>query len=163
MILALIQIPLGLLYGNMLEWIIHKYILHGLGKNNKSIWNFHWHDHHKNTRRNNFIDNDYQESIFKFHAPTKEILSLLPLFLAHIPLFFIFPVFSFTLLYCLLNYYYVHQRGHRDPVWANRNVPWHIDHHMGKNQDANWCVTKPWFDIIMNTRIKYTDYENCTK
>ncbi|RCW70847.1 hypothetical protein DET61_1045 [Marinobacter nauticus] len=25
---------------------------------------------------------------------------------------------------------------------------------MNTNQDANWCVTRPWFDYIMGTRIK---------
>ena len=24
---------------------------------------------------------------------------------------------------------------------------------MNTNQDANWCVTKPWFDYIMGTRV----------
>ncbi|RYZ84400.1 MAG: hypothetical protein EOO68_31675, partial [Moraxellaceae bacterium] len=27
------------------------------------------------------------------------------------------------------------------------------DHHMNSNQDANWCVTRPWFDYVMGTRI----------
>jgi hypothetical protein len=24
---------------------------------------------------------------------------------------------------------------------------------MNTNQDANWCVTRPWFDYIMGTRV----------
>jgi hypothetical protein len=24
---------------------------------------------------------------------------------------------------------------------------------MNSNQDANWCVTRPWFDYIMGTRV----------
>ena len=24
---------------------------------------------------------------------------------------------------------------------------------MNSNQDANWCVTKPWFDYILGTRV----------
>lgn len=34
-------------------------------------------------------------------------------------------------------------------------MPWHYDHHMGPNQHKNWCVTKPWFDVIMGTRERY--------
>ena len=34
-------------YGGFLEWALHKYVLHGLGKNKKSIFSFHWHKHHK--------------------------------------------------------------------------------------------------------------------
>jgi hypothetical protein len=26
---------------------------------------------------------------------------------------------------------------------------------MGQEQDANWCVTQPWFDHILGTRIEY--------
>ena len=41
----------------------------------------------------------------------------------------------------------------RDRRWA----PWHYDHHMGKNQDANWCVTFPLWDHILGTRIHYAN------
>jgi hypothetical protein len=30
---------------------------------------------------------------------------------------------------------------------------------MTSNQNANWCVTKPWFDYIMGTRV-LTDVSN---
>ena len=52
-------------------------------------------------------------------------------------------------------YFYVHQRGHLDPEWAKKNIPWHYDHHMGKDQDANWGVTTDFWDIVINTRIEY--------
>ena len=51
------------------------------------------------------------------------------------------------------NYYYIHRRAHLEPDWAKRKIPWHYDHHMNSNQDANWCVTKPWFDYVMGTRV----------
>lgn len=37
------------------------------------------------------------------------------------------------------NYYYIHRRAHLEPDWAKRKIPWHYDHHMNSNQDANWC------------------------
>ncbi|ERS10046.1 MULTISPECIES: hypothetical protein [Marinobacter] len=37
---------------------------------------------------------------------------------------------------------------------GKKAIPWHYNHHMNTNQDANWCVTRPWFDYIMGTRIK---------
>ena len=46
----------------------------------------------------------------------------------------------------------MHRRAHLQPEWA-RKIPWHYDHHMNSNQDANWCVTKPWFDYLMGTRV----------
>jgi sterol desaturase/sphingolipid hydroxylase (fatty acid hydroxylase superfamily) len=42
-----------------------------------------------------------------------------------------------------------------DPEWARKVVPWHVDHHLGPDQDKNWCVTKPWFDWVMGTRVPY--------
>ena len=39
----MIGIPLGLLYGNVSEWAIHKYVLHEKGKNKKHFFSFHWH------------------------------------------------------------------------------------------------------------------------
>ena len=39
----MIGIPVALAASNAGEWLIHKYWLHGLGKNKKSFWAFHWH------------------------------------------------------------------------------------------------------------------------
>jgi sterol desaturase/sphingolipid hydroxylase (fatty acid hydroxylase superfamily) len=60
---------------------------------------------------------------------------------------------SLAALYSAGNYYYVHRRAHLEPDWARRTIPWHYDHHMNSNQDANWCVTRPWFDYVMGTRV----------
>lgn len=47
----------------------------------------------------------------------------------------------------------MHRRSHLEPEWGKKAIPWHYDHHMNTNQDANWCVTRPWFDYIMGTRV----------
>ena len=57
--------------------------------------------------------------------------------------------------YAGFNYFYKHRRSHLDPEWAKQNLKHHYDHHMGRDQDANWCVTQPWFDYLMGTRIDY--------
>ena len=46
-----------------------------------------------------------------------------------------------------------------DHAWAREHLPWHYDHHMGPDQDANWCVTRPWFDQLMGTRRPYAGTE----
>ena len=33
---------------------------------------------------------------------------------------------------------------------------------MTSNQNANWCVTRPWFDYIMGTRVTTTESETET-
>lgn len=157
--IPLLEIPLGLIYGNAAEWFIHKYMLHGLGRNKKSFWSFHWHEHHRNARRDNMIDIDYQKPLFRWAPPGKELAALLFACVAHIPLLWVAPTFTITVWYCAFNYYRVHKKSHRDPEWARKNLPWHVDHHMGPDQDKNWCVTKPWFDILFGTREKYVGTE----
>jgi sterol desaturase/sphingolipid hydroxylase (fatty acid hydroxylase superfamily) len=146
----LITIFIAYLYATFLEWVIHKYILHGLGKNKNSWFNFHWHSHHKACRKNNNLDESYN----KFLSPPvrRELLGLYALLVLHLPIYFIFPYFYYTLVVCTVRYFYVHQKSHRDTKWAKKHMPWHHDHHMGKNQDANWGVTTDIWDTIFNTK-----------
>jgi hypothetical protein len=151
----MIGIPLGLLYANAGEWVIHKYVLHGLGKKKSSFWNFQWGEHHRACRKHGFRDPDYERSIFGNHAQGKEALGVLGIALAHAPLFPVAPWFTATVWYSAANYFYKHRRSHLDPEWAKRHLKHHYDHHMGIEQDANWCVTRPWFDVLLGTRIDY--------
>lgn len=151
----MIGIPLGLMYSNAMEWAVHKYVLHGPGKKRGSIWSFHFHEHHRAARLNNHIDQAYDARPLRRDAQSKEVLALTFATLAHLPLFPIAPFFTGTLVYSAVDYYRKHKRAHLDTEWARTHLPWHYDHHMGPNQDANWCVTRPWFDHLMGTRIKY--------
>jgi len=54
----------------------------------------------------------------------------------------------------------VHRKAHLDTEWGKKNLPWHYDHHMGKNQNANWGVTTDWVDRLAGTRIKYLHKQN---
>ena len=157
----MIGIPLGLLYANATEWAVHKYVLHGLGKRKTSFWAFHWHDHHRTTRKNGHIDPAYQRPITSWNAQAKEAVALSALVATHLPLLPVAPLFTGTLVYSAVNYYKKHKRSHLDPEWAREELTWHYDHHMGPNQNANWCVTRPWFDDLMGTRQPYagTDRE----
>ena len=159
----MIGIPLGLLYGNASEWAIHKYVLHDMGKNKKHFFSFHWHVHHRNARQNENHDWDYKEPLLQWHAPAKEIVALGVSTLMHLPLLPVAPFFTGTVFYCSLNYYFKHKKAHLDPQWAQTHLPWHYDHHMGKNQNVNWCVTHPFFDHVMGTRVPFHDTEMTTE
>ena len=37
-----VQLILGLVLGNLIEWVVHKYFLHDLGKKKASLFSFHW-------------------------------------------------------------------------------------------------------------------------
>ena len=157
---ALIEIFVGILAANFNEWFIHKYIFHGLGKKTK-LFSEHWSVHHKETRSNGHYDSNYKTCFREWNDKTSEIAQLTLFGLTYIPTFFYFPYFVTTLWVSALLYFYLHRRSHLEPEWAKKHLVWHYDHHMGKDQDSNWCVTFPLFDYILGTRRKYvgTDEE----
>ena len=55
-------------------------------------------------------------------------------------------------LFSLGSYYYHHYKAHKNPEWARRNLPWHYDHHMAKNQNLNFGVRSDAFDRLLGTR-----------
>jgi hypothetical protein len=112
-----------------------------------------------NARRTGHRDPDYERSVFGWHAQGKEALGLVAVALMHLPLLPIAPFFTLAVEWSALRYYRVHKRAHCDPEWAREHLPWHYDHHMGPNQDANWCVSWPWFDWVMGTREPFVGTE----
>jgi hypothetical protein len=148
-------IPLGLAYSNFGEWLLHRYVLHGLGKRHGSFWGFHWYEHHQRSRRHEMVDEQYRGPLWSWSPQSKEVLGLAVIVVGHIPLLKWGPWFVATVWASTVLYYVVHRRAHLDPDWAREHLPWHHDHHMGKDQNANWCVTYPLFDYVMGTRRKY--------
>jgi len=155
MLSVAVQFILGLAYANAGEWLMHKYILHGLGRNRHSFWAYHWYEHHAACTQNAMLDPGYQSmNLTTWNPQTKELAVLISIVLLHAPLLIIFPLFVGTLYASLMLYYYKHRKAHLDPAWAKRHLRWHCDHHLGGNSPGNWCVTWPWFDYLMGTRIK---------
>lgn len=155
----MLGIPIGLLAANAGEWLIHKHVLHGLGRVKDSFWSFHWHEHHRTCRKSAGADQAYLGSALRWNAQGKEALGLAAAGVAVLPLFPVAPFFTGAVVYSIVNYYVKHKRAHLDPAWAREHLPWHYDHHMGPNQHANWCVTRPWFDILVGTREPYVGTE----
>ena len=153
----MIGIPVGWAYSNMLEWVIHKHVLHRIGKKRGSFWSFHFYDHHRLSRTNQFRDPDYEGSVFQWNGQGKEALALTLSTLTHLPLLPVAPFFTVTVFYSSVRYYRLHKKAHLEPEWGREHLPWHYDHHMAPNQDCNWCVTHPWFDEVMGTRVPYKD------
>jgi hypothetical protein len=152
----MIGIPLALAYTNAAEWFLHKHMLHGRGKDKKSFWAFHWHEHHRESRKHDMWDPQYVRSVFTWSPQGKEALALIAGAMIQAPFFWVAPFFTVTVYWRAWQYYKMHKRAHLDRDWAKENLPWHYDHHMGKDQNANWCVTHPWFDYVMGTRKQYS-------
>ncbi|MCO4744097.1 MAG: hypothetical protein KC912_04865 [Proteobacteria bacterium] len=155
----MIGIPIGLIYHNAMEWMIHKHVLHGRGKKRESFWSFHFHEHHQACRRNDNHDDDYLHGFMQWDPRGKEVAALMGAAAIHAPLFPVAPFFVATCWYSQYKYYRDHKRSHVDIEWGREHMPWHYDHHMGVNQDSNWCVTHPWFDDLMGTREPYIGTE----
>lgn len=149
----------GLVVANGFEWIAHKYILHGTHRSGKPRYSpvpdsmkSHW-EHHREVRKTDFYDHGYVEGISNWRTKN-EIISLAVVATSTSLMFY--PVskgMAVAAVYSACNYYYIHRRAHLEPDWAMKKIPWHYDHHMNSNQDANWCVTKPWFDYVLGTRV----------
>jgi sterol desaturase/sphingolipid hydroxylase (fatty acid hydroxylase superfamily) len=142
----MLQFALGLLLANLLEWIVHKYFLHNLGKKRASLFSFHWGVHHREARKNGFLDH---------RVSTREVVGVLFLCLLFSPIMFI-SIMAYTGMFIhAIVYLVVHNYSHRNPDWSYKYLRWHYDHHMGKDQDRNWCVVHPLADYLLGTRKKY--------
>ena len=141
---------LGLVYAQLLEWVIHKHLLHKLGKDKKNkFFAYHFYEHHRSSRNNLFYD----------EPSLKETLSLAFLAFLHIPVWFIsIPLFC-GIIAGALRYYYVHRKAHLEPEWCRQNYPWHYAHHMAITQEKNWGVTTDIFDRLFGTRLIYVGTE----
>jgi sterol desaturase/sphingolipid hydroxylase (fatty acid hydroxylase superfamily) len=153
--IVLLQVLAGLVFGNLIEWIVHKYVLHGLGRDKSSFWSFHWHEHHSEVRKNDHVDRHYQRSLWGWHAQSKEALALVAGGVGLIPVAFVAPWTFATLVGWGVLYHRVHKWSHLDPDWARRWLPWHYDHHMALDQNQNWGVVVPWWDWVLGTRKVY--------
>ncbi|WP_336366101.1 hypothetical protein [Marinobacter sp. C2H3] len=158
----MIGFPIALFVANGVEWYAHKYVLHGTpyarpvpGRTRYSpspqLMKSHW-EHHKVVRTEAYRDDGYAEGLANWRT-RGEVVSLLKLTAVTSLAFPVAPFFTLGTYYAAARYFYVHRRSHLDPAWGRRAIPWHYDHHMNTNQDANWCVTRPWFDYLMGTRV----------
>ena len=114
----------------------------------KMAFKNHMKVHHGTSRKNKMFDKNYQRFS---SASSFEIISLTLITAAHFPIYFISPTFFFTVLANVLHYYYVHRKSHLDVDWGKKNLPWHYEHHMGKNQNINWGIRSPLIDKLAGT------------
>tara|TARA_Y100001970_G_scaffold261537_1_gene344776 strand:- start:46 stop:594 length:549 start_codon:yes stop_codon:yes gene_type:complete len=152
----LFQICFAWLYSHLLEWFLHKHVLH---KPKRKKWfKTHFGEHHKSAKKLLMVDPKYIGKISMTGDP--EIKGLLLLGLMHVPVFFFWPVAYITLLFCAFSYWIQHRWAHRNMTFARENMPWHYDHHMAKDQHKNWGVRLPIFDYLFGTRVVYKGTKN---
>lgn len=148
----MIGIPVALAAFGYGEWAIHKYLLHGLGRDRASRFAFHYHDHHQAVRRNGGYDPAYEGPVWSTPTQAREAIGLAAIAAVHAPLWPVAPFYTSTVWYCLWRYRRDHRRAHLDPAWARDHLSWHYDHHMGADQDRNLGVVWSWVDAMLGTR-----------
>ena len=133
---------LGLLYANFMEWFVHKYLFHGLGKKQNSLFAFHLREHHIQARNNQFLDTKLTK---------RETIGIGALLILHAPLYlYISSIFYAALVFYGALFVVLHKVQHIFPKFAKRYFWWHWNHHM-HNQNKSWNVVLPVTDLITGT------------
>jgi hypothetical protein len=151
--LHVLSFVLGRTFAAACEWGIHRYIFHGSGKRRGSPFSFHYRDHHRACRKQEMVDTTYTGgSVWSWSGRAREVWGCALLSVLLSPLLLWTPLFVLGAWYGGARYLYVHQKTHLDPQWCLDHAPWHYDHHMAPDQDANWGVTIEWLDRLCGTR-----------
>lgn len=143
---ALLQFGLGWFYGHIFEYVAHKHLLHG-HKRFKKLFKNHFKRHHGISRKNEMYDTSY-ENLF---SSKFEITSLTLALIIHFPILYFAPWFFAAIVWSVLSYYVLHKLSHINTEWGRKWLPWHYEHHMGKNQHLNWGVRLPIIDKLLRT------------
>lgn len=149
---VILQVMIAWVYGHLLEYIAHRWVLHNRSFLTRYAFRHHFRRHHSVSRKNMMKDDDYA-NLGLGRKNSFEHKALFLLALVHFPIFFFFPIAYAVLVWSAMVYYIVHSIAHWFPGWGRRWLPWHYDHHMGKDQHKNWGVRLPLFDYIFATRV----------
>ena len=144
MLIGVLLFCLGLFYGNFLEYIIHRYVFHKMGRKKESLFRYHLKGHHVLSKKQGFVD---------LTESKVESVGLLILIIVHIPFYFlVFPLWLGVTLYALA-FKFIHGFQHKHPEFTQKWMKWHWDHHMS-NPNNNFGVVAPWCDYLFGTRKK---------
>ena len=144
------HILLAWIYSHLLEYCLHRFVLHDPKRGRGIFFKHHFSEHHRSARQLNMKDPKYLNRglglFFHYEVSTLSLLALL-----HIPVLFFSPVAYLTLVVASVCYFAVHVLQHRYPSVMCKITPWHYWHHMGKDQHLNYGVRLPVFDILFGT------------
>ena len=147
----LLQFFVGWVYCHIGEYYIHKNVLHN-PKKFKLAFKTHFKNHHKASRINSDMNEPkYSHQSFIDLFFDNEIRMIAGLVLIHAPVLFFAPWFFIAITWSGFMYYFLHRLSHRYPKLAGKLMPWHIAHHLDKNQNLNWGVRLPVVDILLGT------------
>ena len=142
-----LQVLIAWLYGHVLEYFLHR-VMHDY-KHFPFFFKHHFSGHHKIARQNQMKDKSYINVFTK--SSLFEFLGLSIGLIIHLPILLIFPFAYITLVISVVQYYYLHRKSHIDVEWGKKSMPWHYNHHMGKDQHENWGVRSNVIDQLVKS------------
>ena len=141
MVLSICLFLVGIIIASFIEYSVHKYLFHGLGKKRESVFAFHLRQHHIIARKNNFVDK--KVSVHEFLGIPALIILFLPIYFLSTPLFCGMTLYAIAFIV-------LHNLQHKYPKITKKYFWWHWNHHM-KNQNKSWNVVLPIADILTGT------------
>jgi len=140
-VLSICLFLIGIIIASFIEYSVHKYLFHGLGKKRESVFAFHLRQHHIIARKNNFVDK--KVSVHEFLGIPALIILFLPIYFLSTPLFCGMTLYAIAFIV-------LHNLQHKYPKITKKYFWWHWNHHM-KNQNKSWNVVLPIADILTGT------------
>ena len=140
-VLSICLFLVGIIIASFIEYSVHKYLFHGLGKKRESVFAFHLRQHHIIARKNNFVDK--KVSVHEFLGIPALIILFLPIYFLSTPLFCGMTLYAIAFIV-------LHNLQHKYPKITKKYFWWHWNHHM-KNQNKSWNVVLPIADILTGT------------
>lgn len=137
----------GVVWSTLLEWLLHRYVLHRVTKTFKVKAHL---EHHAVTIKHYGADPDYTMPLWKFPYKFKESWMLYIMALVHLPLAYLSTWLYVGNLFVVVWYFVTHFVSHRWPDLGWRWVPWHMEHHM-VSAKKNFGVTNPLWDWLFGT------------
>ena len=144
------QITLAWVYGHVLEYVLHRFVLHNRKILSGKPFKKHFSGHHGRIRKGGMLDPDYNQWK-KYSFLDSEPLVLFLLTLVHLPVAIYFPYAYVVLLLSGALYFVVHALTHVAPKIMAHVIPWHSWHHLNKDQNMNYGVRLPIIDIVAGT------------
>lgn len=133
---------LGIIYASFIEWAVHKYLFHKMGKKKNSFFSFHLKEHHKICKLSNNLDLGFE---------VREYIGMFFLVLIHLPLVLLSVHFFLAILCYAIAFSILHKMMHSDVGFCKKYFKWHWNHHM-ENPNKDWNVVLPIWDYLLKTR-----------
>jgi sterol desaturase/sphingolipid hydroxylase (fatty acid hydroxylase superfamily) len=154
LLVGLVCFALGLLVWTLVEYLFHRYVLHGRFAPGKGIIRRYLHE------RLDPLHWPHHEHPFDGGHISGELRDLIPLFVVAVPLSFLFPVYTAPILLAgAIQGYVAEEWVHSAIHFCNFRNPYfrfvkryHLYHHSPRGFALGYGITNGFWDVVFKTR-----------